>query len=285
MNRRSFVLTLGLAGLAPRAQAAEATVLRDVCYGEAGGERLLMDIYRPTSGGPHAVVVLVHGGGWLGGNKEGHRQTGLMLARNGYAACSIDYRLAPKHPYPAAFDDCQRAVRWIRKHAFEHEFDPRRIAALGDSAGGHLVALIGVRDTRDRSDPELRGYSSRPNAVVAYYGAHELKRMWLIEMAHRPLTAWLGGPPEGLEKRYEETSPVSMVTSRACPFLLIHGSSDTVNPLEQSELMHAALRKAGVDSTLLVLPGAGHGWAPDSEHGRKAEAAVLAFLGRTIPAR
>jgi acetyl esterase/lipase len=265
--------------------AAEPEVVRDVVYGEPDGEKLLMDVYRPATPGPHPAVILVHGGGWLGGSKAGHQWSGAMLARNGFVACAINYRLAPKYPYPAALDDCQRAVRWIRAHASEYDVNAKRVGAMGDSAGGHLVALMGVRDTRDNSDRALSKLSSRPEAVVAYYGAFELVRMWQIEMAHRPLTAWLGGPPEEHEQVYREASPVSMVTRKASPFLILHGSSDMVNPEEQSHLLHDALRRKGVESTLLVLEGAGHGWAPESEHGRKAEAAVLTFFTKHLRSR
>lgn len=288
MNRRSFLISSAVLALPPlAASSAEPRVIRDVVYGEPAGERMLMDIYRPgadvaVGSGPRPAVVLIHGGGWLGGSKAGHEGTGAMLARSGYVACAINYRLAPKHPYPAAFDDCQRAVRWIRAHAKEYGVNPRRVGAMGDSAGGHLAALIGVRGTRDNTDRALAGFKSRPEAVVCYYGAFELVRMWQIEMAHRPLTAWLGGPPEGNQKVYREASPVSMVTRKAPPFLIIHGSSDRVNPEEQSHLLHQALRREGVESRLLILEGAGHGWAPDSGHGVRAQAAVLDFFGRHL---
>lgn len=282
LDRRAFIA--GAAGLLlPALRAtAEPQVVRDVVYGEPGGEKLLMDVYRPETPGPHPAVVLVHGGGWLGGSKAGHQGTGMMLARNGYVACAINYRLAPKYPYPAALDDCQRAVRWVRAHASEYDVNPNRVGALGDSAGGHLVALIGVRDTRDNSDRALARFKSRPDAVVPYYGAFELVRMWDIEMAHKPLTAWLGGPPDAYAKVYAAASPVTGITRKAPPFLVVHGTADTVNPQEQSHLLHDALRAKGVDSTLLILEGAGHGWAPDSEHARKAEAAVLAFFGKHL---
>jgi acetyl esterase/lipase len=282
MNRRSFLLATTALALPSLRAGAEPRVERDVVYGEPDGYKLLMDVYRPDTPGPHPAVILVHGGGWLGGSKAGHQWSGMMLARNGYVGCAINYRLAPQFPYPAAFDDCQRAVRWIRAHAKEYDINPRQVGALGDSAGGHLVALIGVRDTPDNSDRELARFSSRPEAVVPYYGAHELVRMWKIEMAHKPLTAWLGGPPEGHEKVYREASPVSMVTRKAPPFLIIHGNADMVNPEEQSHLLHDELRRQGVESTLIILEGAGHGWAPESPHGRQAETAVLEFFGKHL---
>lgn len=231
LTRRALLAGVAGAGLIGGAVRAQDVVRRDLVYSEAGGVKLLMDIYLPWQPGPRPAVLLVHGGGWLGGSKAGYREIGPMLARKGYAACAINYRLAPDHPYPAAMDDCHRAIRWLRAHGPEFGIDPKRIAAMGDSAGGHLVALIGVRDARPGVDKELGHYRSRPDAVVSNYGAHELFLMWKIEMAHRPLTAWLGGPPDRFAENYRMASPVFMVDKKTPPMLLIHGDKDTVNPL------------------------------------------------------
>ena len=284
MKRREMLFGL-VALAAARVAVAEARVERDVVYSEGDGEKLLMDVYHGDGPGPHPAVLLVHGGGWLGGTKEGYNAMGPRLAAHGFTACSINYRLAPKYPYPAAMDDCHHAIRWLRANAKRFDIDPEHVGALGDSAGGHLVALIGVRDARPGTDRELSKYRSRPDAVVSNYGAHELVRMWQIEQAHKPLTEWLGGPPEQFAKVYREASPVAMADRKAPPFLIIHGDQDKVNPPEQSDLLQAALVKQKVDSTRLVIPGAGHGWALDSEQGRMAEAATLEFLDKHLKRR
>jgi acetyl esterase/lipase len=280
--RRTFLLgSLAAAGLS-RPSRAEDTVRRDIVYGEPGGHRLLLDLYLPGQPGPHPVVVLVHGGGWLQGSKEGYRQIGPMLAAHGYAGCAINYRLAPEFPYPAAMDDCQRAVRWVRAHGAEYGIDGKRVAAMGDSAGGHLVALIGVRDTRDNSDKALSRFRSRPDCVVANYGAHELVRMWKIEQAHKPLTAWLGGAPEGHQQVYAEASPVAMADRKAPPFLIVHGDKDAVNPYEQSVLLHEALQRKKRDTTLITVREGGHGWSIQSPQGKQAWEATFAFLDKHL---
>ena len=102
-------------------------------------------------------------------------------------------------------------------------------------------------------------------------------------MAHKPMTAWLGGPPWEHKKTYHDASPTELVTKMTPPMLLIHGDADKVNPLEQSQLMFDALRAKDVPCELLVLPGAGHGWAQTSEHAKKADAATLAFLAKHMP--
>ena len=105
--------------------------------------------------GKRPGVLMVHGGGWIGGDKAQYQKFGEKLAEKGYVAFSINYRLLPYFPHPAQIDDTQRAMRWIRAHAADYHLDPKRIGALGDSAGGHLVSLLGTTDTRDNSDPEL----------------------------------------------------------------------------------------------------------------------------------
>lgn len=281
VGRRCLAVLLALA-VGTFARAAVPAVQRDLVYSAAAGRPQKLDLYLPEGPGPHPAVLLVHGGGWLGGSKEGYRAIGPWLEQNGYAAAAIDYRLAPEHPYPAAMDDCHNAVRWLRAEAPRLGLDPLRIAAMGDSAGGHLVALIGVRDPRKENRPDLSRLRGRPDAVISNYGAHELALMWRIEAAHRPLTAWLGGPPGIHAAVYREASPVAMADAKAPPFLLIHGDADTVNPLEQSQLLHDALRRRKRDTTLLVLEGAGHGWPLDSGFGRRWQEEVLSFLGRVF---
>jgi acetyl esterase/lipase len=270
-----FLLAFGL---------CKPSVRTNVVYGQADGEPLLLDVYQPKSPGPHAAVLLIHGGGWIEGDKRGYEGTGTLLALAGYVAFSINYRLARKHPYPAALDDCQRAARWVRAHAAAYHVDPARVGALGNSAGGHLAALLGVRDTRDNQDPELAEYGSRVQAVVDYYGATDLERLWRPDRSVG-LEAFMGGPPAGREGRYREASPATWADRASAPFLMLYGTEDHQVPPEQARLMDGALRRHGVESTLLLFPGAGHGWPTGSRHGWRSLTATLTFLGRHLGGR
>jgi len=118
--------------------------IRDVVYRTVDGVSLALDIYLPRTSGPHPAVLLVHGGGWHGGDKRSFAAYGRILAREGFAAFSVNYRLAPQFHYPAALEDLRCAVKWVREHAGDWGVDPGRIAAVGSSAGGHLVALLGT---------------------------------------------------------------------------------------------------------------------------------------------
>ncbi|HLK56291.1 MAG TPA: alpha/beta hydrolase, partial [Chthonomonadaceae bacterium] len=123
--------------LTASARAGQPQVEKDVVYGTAGGTKLLLDVYRPQSvTGKRPGVVLVHGGGWVAGDKSFYAPVGNLLAARGYVAFAIDYRLAPIFHYPAQVDDVQRAVRWVRAHAATYNLDPDRLGAIGDSAGG-----------------------------------------------------------------------------------------------------------------------------------------------------
>jgi acetyl esterase/lipase len=286
MTRRVFCLAaLALSFTLAGAASAAPVVQRNLAYGEYAGEQLTFDVYRPDSRGPHPAVLIIHGGGWQHGDKKAHERTGMMLAENGYAAFSINYRLAPKHPYPAALDDCQRAVRWIRYNAPDFDVDPERIGALGDSAGGHLASLLGLLGTRSNRDTVLARESSRVQAVVNYYGPSDLSRLWAVEAVRPLLSAWLGGSPEEQAKRYRAASPLAAVNGKAAPFLIFHGDKDELVPDEQAGLLHEALRKSGAESTLHVFKDAGHGWSPTSEHGKTCQEAILTFFGKHLRKR
>jgi acetyl esterase/lipase len=265
-----------------RPASAAPVVHKDLSYGEFDGEQLLLDVYRPEARGTYPTVIVIHGGGWQGGDKKGHVHTCTWLAENGFTAVNVNYRLAPKHRYPAAVDDCQRAVRWVRYHARHYGVDPERVGALGDSAGGHLASLLGLIGTRNNRDTVLSGESSRVRAVVNYFGPSDLVRMWDVEAVRPLLTAWLGGSPQEQSTRYRDASPLMAVQRGAAPFLILHGDQDRLVPEEQSRLLHEALRKHNVESTLRVFTGAGHGWPADSEHGQASGEAILAFFNKHL---
>jgi alpha-L-fucosidase 2 len=139
---------------------ARADLKTDVVYGEAAGEKLLMDAFTPEGRGPFPVCILVHGGGWVQGDKYNNFRTLLTpLSEAGFAWFSINYRLAPKHRYPACVEDVETAIRSVKAHATDYNIDPKRIALIGESAGGHLVSLATVRAQAD----------IRVAAVVAFY--------------------------------------------------------------------------------------------------------------------
>lgn len=255
----------------------------DIEYGQAGGESLRLDANVPPGSGPCPAVILVHGGGWTSGDKSGGPNKAFIaplhepLQGAGFAWFSINYRLAPRHTYPACVDDVVAAIRWVKQHAAEYRIDPKRIAISGESAGGHLVALAAMR-------PEVAGDLA---AVVPFYGVFDMPALQKPGDPLRPSFAALFGrkqPDEATMKLLRAASPVEYVRRGLPPFLLVHGTADTRVPLDQSQRLQARLQEVGVACELLTIPGGNHGmigWkliAPD--YGAR----VAAWLQRTMPA-
>lgn len=270
---------------AARAAARRAEVRKDVEYGRADGERLLLDLYLPANGPATAAtalrpgIVFVHGGGWTGGDKSGWARQAAEMAGRGYVCVSVNYRLAPKHRYPAAVEDVQTAVRWLRAHAAEFRLDPRRVGSMGDSAGGHLASMLGVLDTLDRRVP-ADAPSSRVNCVVDYYGRMDLtlEPVGTGGVNYRP--GFIGKSNEEGLALYQEASPINHIDARTVPFLIVQGTRDQQVEPAQSEHMMAALDKAGVEATLVMLAGQGHGFR--GKPAQEAWTIVKAWLDRQL---
>jgi acetyl esterase/lipase len=253
----------------------------NVVYGSIGGQNETMDVYLPrTTTGSHPCVVLVHGGGWFFGDKSFYTTFASELASDGYVAASINYRMLPKWPYPAELDDTQLAVRYLRAHATEYHIDSARFGAVGDSAGGYLVAMLGLRGTRDKSLP-LSQYSSRVQAVFDLYGPTD----FTVDPATTPLPkegiaivqAFLHATQTENPALYKSSSPITYVSPAAAPFLIVHGSSDDLVPFDQSVRLAKALAANKVSVTLLAVAGAPHGFL-NSQHPGIFEAMAARFF-------
>jgi len=265
----------------PHGAEERVHVERGVVYGVVTGEPLVLDVYRPLSRGePQPAVVLIHGGGMWTGSRAHMEHPAQQLARAGYVAFSVDYRLvdaaAGRHRWPAQLDDVQRAVRWVRAHAVDYGIDPMRVAAYGWSAGGQLAALLGTRDTRDATAP-LASYPSRVSCVVDLAGDVDLAAYTQPPALHE-VVALLGGTPQEAPERYRDASPLSWIDGRATPFLVVHGEQDDVVPIEQSRRLVAALHAAGVEVRYVELASTGH----DGLTWARVGPAVLAFLDRHL---
>ena len=256
---------------------AGAKLERDIVYARVGDRKLLLDLCLPAKGtAPLPVIVWVHGGGWRSGSKNAGSRARPMLER-GYAVVDVGYRLSGEAIFPAQVEDCKAAVRWVRANAAKYSFDPDRIGAWGSSAGGHLVAFLGTAgDVREFDTEANREYSSRVQAVCDWFGPtdflqmdkHSLKGSRLIHDApNSPESLLVGGPiqEEPYRSLARKANPITYVTKDDPPFLIMHGDKDMSVPLHQSELLYDALKKAGVDTTLRVVKGSGHGLRGEKE--------------------
>jgi acetyl esterase/lipase len=247
-RRANGVFAAVLAGCvalpAADALAAEASyqTIRDLVYAQPEDEPLRADVYRPQGEGPFPGVLCVHGGAWFFGSKSQVDGIARRLAEAGYTAVAINYRLAPKHKFPAQIEDCRAALLWMRENAKQYQIDPSRVGAWGYSAGGHLVALLGV------SGVGLK-------VVVAGGAPCDFRQ---APPDSQRLAFWLGGSRRQLPKVYESASPANFVSSDDPPMFFYHGQRDQVVDIAHPTEMVAELKQSGVAAKLYVVPNAGH---------------------------
>jgi acetyl esterase/lipase len=245
---------------------------RDLVYGPHNkDDRNSLDLFVPKSDRPLPLVLWVHGGAWQGGSKNPGNPAMRLLER-GYAVAATNYRLSQHATFPAQIEDCKAAVRYLRANAEKYNLDPGAFGVWGSSAGGHLVALLGTAgDVKElEGDGENRCTPSRVQAVADFYGPTDLTKMAAQsgpnskidhDAPNAPEAKLLGGPVQQNKEKAARANPITYVSKDDPPFLIVHGDADPVVPLGQSELLHAALKKAGVESELVVIKGGGHGGA------------------------
>ena len=255
-------------------------VLRDLEYAQVKGVSLKLDLYRPSAmpSAPMPLVIWVHGGGWRNGSKT--NCPAAWLATKGYAVASLDFRLLPEHPWPAQIEDPIAALRWLRQVSGKYGYDASRSAAMGGSSGGHVVALWGTLPLPAED---------KVKAVVDLYGPTDLLTMppnvlsekrTRADLAKANGALLLGGVVMDQPEKARAVSALHQVSKDDASFLIMHGMDDPGVPVDQSERLHAALRAAGVESTLKLIPGAGHGGKEfDSPESR---ALIQAFLDRHL---
>lgn len=228
-------------------------LVKDVPYANPGGVELHLDVYIPKLAGPLPAVMVVHGGAWRSGSKSQLAKYARDLAARGIVTFAINYRLSPKHKFPAQLEDCQAALQWIRKHAPEYKVDPKRIGAIGYSAGGHLVALMGVLGKP--GDPNHPETDTRLAVVCAGGAPCDFRD---VDPNNWGLAFWLGGSPKEVPKQYLEASPLAFVSKAAPPMFFYNGTSDLLVRSHQAKAMSMALKAAGVETQFVALEGMGH---------------------------
>jgi acetyl esterase/lipase len=226
----------------------------DVTYCTMDGQPQKMDVYLPPSGGPWPVLVYVHGGSWMSGDKSESRRLVNDMTAQGYAIVSLNYRLYPSIRFPRMIEDVKCAIRSLRAHARDFHLDGNRMAAIGMSAGGHLVSLLGTSDQSTGWDVgEYLEQSSRVQAVIALAPATDLTQQFLTSEQQSQLFDGFG------EANLPAASPIMHITPEDPPFLLIHGQLDPLLPVQQSQSMYERLIAAGVPAQLVVVQNGDHG--------------------------
>ena len=254
---RIFLLAAGLA------RAATYQVTPDIEFAAPHGESLKLDAHIPEGKGPFSAVILVHGGGWTAGHKTVNFVHALfpVLDQTGMAWFTIDYRLAPKHPYPAARLDVESAIRWVKKNAKKYKVNPNKIALMGESAGAHLVNLVGAKNDLGVA------------AVVCFYGPIDMVQFAKSRFESTPMADnvksffQIDGYTEAAKPKLRAASPDTYINKKTPPFLIIHGTKDTQVPYEQAKIHVALFKQHGIPVELITVEDGVHGvmnWEKDA---------------------
>lgn len=255
-----------------QAQAAKMNFKPAIIYSVKAGVVLRLDAWYPTGSG-HPAVVVIHGGGWRSGGRAEMISEAQSLASSGFAAFSIDYRLAPpggNFQAGAASDDVHTAVQWVRTNAVEYGVDATRVGALGSSAGGHLAMMAATTGTKG---------ADRVDAAVSWSGPTDLPALGITTLAGGRALNYIGCPQTTCPQNWLENSPYDQVSAATSPIYLANSTNEII-PLSQATLMVTKLQQFGVPYTLKVLQGHEHADAYESQVLTESINFLSADLGR-----
>ncbi len=243
-----------------------------VVYDDSVRGRLL-DIFLPDEPNQCPLFALIHGGGWISGTRTDFHEMARIFASRGFAVACIGYRLAPLNPFPAAVDDVLSAIGFLRQAAPEYGYDPNRIVALGNSAGGHLACMTGLKDKLSTGEP-----AERANGVVSICAITDLRKP---HESHFPvafsfLDQFMQVSESEAPDVYAQASPIQYVTEDAPPFLIFHGCNDDIVPSDQSRKLFDSLVQAGVPAEIRLLEREGHSFLVSTWNEIMDEAAEFA---------
>ncbi len=284
----ALLMAFGLS-VSVRAEVPPITIQRDIVFQTINGTEIKLDLAIPQGPGPFPLILCIHGGAWHVGDKSKLTPMIEDLARHDYVAASINYRLAPKVTFPAPLDDTKAALVFLKKRAGQFKIDPTKVGGTGESAGAHMAMLMAFEEAQreSRQNPVKPG-ATELQAIVNYYGPVDLVHWNVTPMVD---FLWRNHFHEGMETTMlrflgsaEKDSPIVLAASpltyicKNCPpVLTFHGTLDPVVSFQQAELLHAALRKAGVPEKLVPIENGLHGgWSKEVK--RKAEEQAVAFF-------
>ena len=264
----------------------EGTIIeRDIVYATNGEREMLLDVYRPKSDKPLPLVIWFYGGAWDWGNKDRSQPLIPMLSR-GYAIAGVTHTKSKEEIFPAVINDCRAAVSFLRLNAERFNLDSARFGAAGESSGGHLAALLATTSDTEEflKHPVTKKASPAIQAVSPWCGPTDFLKLNDVKASQNysnPRSApsrLVGKPIKQAPEKCRQANPITYVTKADPPCFIVHGDRDFVVPLNQSELLHAALEEAGVPSTLHVVKGAGHGFSKITPANEKVVEKVMDFF-------
>lgn len=249
-------------------QSISVHVERNLRYSDQKGRAGRCDVYHPSSPPPppgHPMVIVVHGGAWISGDKWTLEGYSRLLANNGIIAITINYRLAPTHKFPCQVDDVRQAMLWTAENAKEWNGDVNRIGMFGYSAGGHLSALVAtladepidVRSTASHWPPNDPRWSKLPKIKALCAGGPPCN-FQRLPIDNTTLAYFLGGSRRDQPETYVAASPIAHVSATDPITQIIQGEADVLVPIAGSRAFHEAQQSAGVESRFLVIEKQGH---------------------------
>lgn len=270
--------------VAPKEVPAGIEETKDLEYGNVNGRALQLDLYRPKElMHPVPALIFIHGGGWYKGNRQDYRAYVIDFALRGYVTATISYRLADEAKFPAQVEDAKCAVRWIRANAAKYGIDPKKIAVIGGSAGGHLSLMVGT--TAGMKNLEGTGgnaaTSSAVQAVVDFYGPTDLTTE--LGKTSDIVKRFFGATYDEKKDAYELASPLLHVDKSDPPTLVLHGTVDELVPVEQSDRIVAAFKAAGVPVEYERLEGWPHTMDMAKSVNAYCQQQIAAFLKKHLP--
>jgi acetyl esterase/lipase len=245
---------------------------QDINYAASSNPSQTLDVYapkRPNGDQPLPVIVNIHGGAFSMGDKRwGVEEVTPLVASGDYVGVSINYRLSGEAIWPAQVHDCKAAIRWVRANAKQHNMDANRIGVIGASAGGHLVAMLGLTSGAKDLEGDIgphKGVSSQVQSVVDQFGPTDFVVLAEDQStmnhanADSPEGRLIGGDVKQNPDKARNASPMTYVSKSAPPFLIIHGNADPLIPHVQSQRFYDALKRLGVEAYFVTVTGGGHG--------------------------
>ena len=261
------------------AGSGRVTFDQDVVFGTGGEREVKLDIYVPPEGTSNrGGVLLIHGGGWSGGDRTQLRGFGILLGRVGYTCVSTQYRLSGEAKWPAQIHDVKAALRWMRANSARLGIDPEKIAVSGNSAGGHLSLMVAATANKPEfeGDGGMPGVSTGVAACVAIYPPTELVHMG--GEARGAVSALMG--PQATDLDYAGASPLSYARADFPPTMFLHGNKDATVPVSASQRMYEALTAAGATAEMHIFAGQPHAFDAAPDYGRQCASLIDLFLKR-----
>ncbi len=276
---------------------ARVAIDNGVVFGQGGGRDLRCDVFTPPAGTSNGVgILLIHGGGWVQGDRLQLRGYGVLLGRLGYTSVACEYRLSGEAKWPAQIHDVKAALRWMRANASTLGIDPQRIAVSGNSAGAHLSLMLAATPNHTGFDGD-GGSAGTPTDVAACIAFYAPTNLGITRSAEESKMTMAGGVLPNLSaavlhllggdtgaETVAAASPITYARADFAPTLLISGNRDEVVPVGETERMYRALVAAGATPELHIYAGAPHAFDAEAALGRQCAGIMALFLERHLAA-